>query len=128
MTVFNNPEICSRCVGKCCRYFMLQIDTPKSRADFENIRWYISHAGATICVEKSGWFLHIDSICKHLTADGRCGIYENRPQICREHSPSECEYEMTYEPDIHFRDLAQLDEYIQKRFSRKSKKTEVVSV
>ena len=31
--------------------------------------------------------------CKYLTADDRCGIYLNRPKICREYTTDECEYD-----------------------------------
>jgi Fe-S-cluster containining protein len=27
--------------------------------------------------------------CPHLQADNRCGVYENRPKICRDYQPDE---------------------------------------
>jgi uncharacterized protein len=101
---------------------MLQIDVPRSRSDFENIRWYVSHHGSSIYVEKKKWFLHVDSPCRHLRDDGKCGIYETRPQICREHDPGECEYDQDYHADLEFMNLEDLDQYIQKRFSKVAKK------
>lgn len=74
MADFDSPDYCAMCAAKCCRYVMLQIDTPRSRADFENIRWQVSHENITIHVEKRNWFLHIDTKCRHLTEDNRCGI------------------------------------------------------
>jgi uncharacterized protein len=118
MAIFNNPEICTRCVAKCCRYFMLQIDTPATKDDFENIRWYLCHEGTTVFVEKRKWYLHVDQNCRHLLPNGRCGIYDKRPAICREHDPGECEFESDYRPDLQFTCIEELDEYLEKRFSR----------
>jgi uncharacterized protein len=118
MAIFNNPEICTRCVAKCCRYFMLQLDTPTTKSDFENIRWYLCHEGTTVFVEKRVWYLHVDQNCRHLEPNGRCGIYEKRPDICREHDPGTCEFESEYQPDLQFNNIDDLDQYLAKRFSR----------
>jgi Fe-S-cluster containining protein len=121
MAVFNSPEICFRCSAKCCRYFMLQIDTPVSKMDFENVRWYLCHNGSSVYVDKGKWYLHIDSVCRHVLEDGRCGIYDKRPQICREHNPRDCEFESEYRASLNFTTIDELDEYIAKRFSRPKK-------
>jgi Fe-S-cluster containining protein len=126
--IFNSPELCFRCSAKCCRYFMLQIDTPTSKSDFENIRWYLCHFDTTVFVEKRAkWFLHVQSPCRHLNVDGRCGVYEKRPQICRVHNPSDCEFESEYSAKMKFSSLDQLDDYIARRFSkdRKSEKAKL---
>ena len=126
MTVFDSPEVCFRCDAKCCRYFMLQIDTPTCKSDFENIRWYLCHQDTTIFVEKgNNWYLHIQSPCRHLTDGGRCGVYDNRPRICREHDPSDCEYDCEYSAKLKFSTLEELDKYIAQRFSRDKKKVEI---
>ena len=39
------------------------------------------------------WYLLVHTTCKHLQADNRCGIYHTRPQICRDYSTDNCEYE-----------------------------------
>ena len=122
MAVYDSPEKCSNCFGKCCRYFMLEIDTPRSKSDFENIRWFLSHRDIAIYVEKKKWLLHVGNACRHLGEQNRCEIYESRPQICREHNPSDCEYDQIYSGDRKFETLEQLDNYISKRFSRKKKK------
>jgi Fe-S-cluster containining protein len=121
MTEFNSPDYCTQCTAKCCRYIMFPIDTPRSRADFENIRWYVSHENITIHVEKHAWHMHVETRCQHLTADNRCGIYEKRPQICREHNPSSCEFHYEYVADKTFRTLDELDAYIADRFKGRKK-------
>ena len=85
--------LCQYCTAKCCRYFALPIDTPESLEDWEFIRWYLLHEGATVFKEDAQWYLLVYSTCKHLQADNRCGIYETRPPICREYSTDNCEYD-----------------------------------
>ena len=61
-----------------------------------------------------------ETTCKHLQKDGRCGIYEIRPQICRDHSNDFCEYDQPPEEgfDLYFPDYDSLLKYCKKRFNR----------
>ena len=120
---YTNPDVCLRCSGKCCRYYMLEIDRPTTKSDFDDIRWYLCHEGSTIHVEDRHWYLHVQSKCLYLDEDNRCNIYDRRPQICRNHNPGECEYDIKYEADMSFYSLNQLDEYIAKRFNRRKGKS-----
>jgi Fe-S-cluster containining protein len=85
--------LCEHCPAKCCRYFALPIDEPAEFADYEFIRWFLLHEHATVFVEDGTWYLLVHTKCKHLAADNRCQIYATRPQICRDYSTNECEYE-----------------------------------
>ncbi len=85
--------LCQYCTAKCCKYFALPIDTPEALADWEFVRWYLLHEGATVFKEDAQWYLLVHSTCKHLQSDNRCGIYETRPPICREYSTDNCEYD-----------------------------------
>jgi Fe-S-cluster containining protein len=87
-----SASLCDRCVGLCCRYFALPIDNPKTVTDFDNIRWYLCHENVVVFVEEKQWYIGILNRCKHLTADFRCGIYHERPRICRGYSTSNCDY------------------------------------
>ena len=48
---------------------------------------------------------------KHLQTDHRCGIYETRPQICRDYTTSECEFEDDWCYEKYFETPEQIDEY-----------------
>ena len=72
---------CRKCSAECCQYVALQIDTPRSKAEFENIRWYLAHKKVFVYIEKREWFLEIRTACRYLTADHRCTIYHKRPDI-----------------------------------------------
>lgn len=104
---------CDYCSGKCCRYFALPIDTPDSRRDLDFMRWYLLHVQATVFVEDDDWYLMVHTKCKHLLDDNRCGIYEERPQICREYKTDICEYEDDWTYDRYFETPEQVEEYIE---------------
>ena len=85
---------CTYCRGAtCCTYFTHHIDTPRSMEDFDLLLWQISHHNTQMYRDEDGWFLLINNPCRHLQPGGRCGIYETRPQVCREHSNDGCEFE-----------------------------------
>ena len=110
---------CSFCHGaKCCTYITQQIDTPRSKAAFELMLWQVSHRGVQYYKDEDGWFLLIDAPCSHLQEGGRCGIYTERPPICREHGNDYCEYDSAAEESfhLHFSDYDTLLRYCQKRF------------
>jgi len=76
---------CSFCKGtKCCSYFTQQIDTPRSKEDFQTLLWQIAHHNVDIYQDEDGWFLLINNPCQFLEKSGACGIYKDRPTICRD--------------------------------------------
>lgn len=103
--------LCDYCTAKCCRYFALPIDTPTEQADFEYIRWYLLHERASVFTEDEQWYLLVHTQCQHLRDDGRCGIYETRPQICRDYSTEACEYDDDWTYERYFETPEQIQEY-----------------
>ena len=85
--------LCDHCTGKCCRYFSLPLETPKTWDDFDAIRWYLAHGQTRIYVDKGSWFLLVLTKCQYLLPGNRCAIYFNRPKICQDYSTDECEYD-----------------------------------
>ena len=84
--------LCDQCAGLCCRYFVLEIDKPETRRQFDDVRWYLVHEGTFVFIEKKKWYLGVYARCKHLQQDNRCGIYAKRPAICRGYSTDNCDY------------------------------------
>jgi Fe-S-cluster containining protein len=109
----NGKVLCEYCPAKCCRYFALPIDEPTELADFEYIRWFLLHDHATVFVEDGTWYLLVHTTCKHLQTDNRCGIYATRPQICRDYSTKNCEYEDDWVYDQYFETAEQVADYIE---------------
>ncbi len=86
-----NTHPCHEC-GRCCTYLAIEIDSPSSFADFENIHWYLTHRGISLYIDWEGdWFVEFETVCEHLSEAKTCGIYAERPQICSEFSWDECE-------------------------------------
>ncbi|TWU34380.1 YkgJ family cysteine cluster protein [Novipirellula artificiosorum] len=113
-----DANLCEHCSAKCCHYFALAIDEPVTRRDFDFIRWYLLHEHATVFVEGETWYLLVYTTCKHLQQDHRCGIYETRPQICRDYTTDECEFEDDWCYEKYFETPEQLDEYADALFGR----------
>ncbi|PIR26772.1 MAG: hypothetical protein COX62_01485 [Deltaproteobacteria bacterium CG_4_10_14_0_2_um_filter_43_8] len=120
------------CIGcaKCCRYVCVEIDAPDCREDFEDLRWMVAHEGLSIHVNKKTWELMIQTTCTHLQSNGLCGVYETRPQVCRDHIPGECdtevEVETDYGADYLFTSMKEIEIYRDKHFPlniKKKKKT-----
>ncbi len=109
----------SLCTGsKCCTYITQSLETPRSKAAFEHLLWQVSHRGVEAYKDESGWYLLINAPCGHLQPDGRCGIYEQRPEICRAYDNEYCEYDAPADEGflLHFRGYDDLLKYCRKRF------------
>ncbi len=117
---------CHVCTARCCKYFALEIDAPRARADFDQIRWFLMHEGIAVWVEDGDWYLEVRTVCRHLQPDNSCGIYETRPEVCREYGTKKdpCEFftdDLEY--DLHFESDTQFDAWLAKREQeRKSRK------
>jgi len=86
---------CGDCGGKCCNYIAIEIDKPSSKKEYDHIRWYLSHENVNVFIDhERKWYVEFRTPCLEMTGNSRCGIYGNRPSICREHgnAEGECEY------------------------------------
>ncbi len=104
-------NLCDYCTARCCRYIALQIETPTDWNDFDTLRWFMYHERIGLFVDDGDWYLIVYNKCRHLQADHRCGVYEIRPQICRDYSTDNCEYDDTWVYDQFFETPEQLVEY-----------------
>jgi len=85
----HHPNPCRGC-SECCEYVALEIDTPTSMEDFDNIFWFLLHEHTWVYINEDGeWYLQFDTKCTKLKRK-RCTYYEQRPQMCRDHHPAEC--------------------------------------
>lgn len=118
MTPENKCGFCTSSL--CCRYVTQEIDTPRSKYDYEHLLWQVSHDQVSVYKDSDGWTVMFETTCEHLQEDGRCGIYAIRPQICRDHSNDFCEYDQPPEEgfDLYFPDYGSLLKYCKKRFRR----------
>jgi Fe-S-cluster containining protein len=114
------PETkCSFCTNsKCCTYITQEIPTPRSKYDFEHLLWQLSHEDIQCYRDDEGWYLLVNRKCTHLQSDGRCGIYETRPQVCRDHTNDYCEFDSPAEDsfELFFDGYESLLKFCKKRF------------
>lgn len=116
--------LCEHCTAVCCRYIALPIDTPETKSDFDDVRWYLLHDGVSAFIEDGDWYLNIATSCRHLQPDFRCGIYETRPRICREYSTDNCDYHSgDYGWEEHFTCPEHIDAY--RRMLAKQKRRKI---
>lgn len=89
---------CFEC-AQCCTYVAIEIDTPTTMKEYDYIVWYLHHEGLSVFVDWEGaWYVKFETRCRHLTAQGLCGIYETRPAICKDFDWRECENHVKEEP------------------------------
>ena len=115
--------LCNHCGAKCCRYFALPIDKPTEWQDFDYIRWYLLHERAAVFTEEDCWYLLVQNRCKHLRDDHLCGIYETRPQICRDYTTANCEYDDDWVYDHYWETPEQIEEYAEAVLGSARRKT-----
>jgi len=115
-------HICQKCGAKCCRYVALEIDKPKKKSDFQNIRWYVAHSGVWVYVDDGEWHLAFDAVCDHLDENNRCTIYDERPDICRQYSGDTCEGTGDLSHQHEFHTVEEVEEYLKTRKKKKKKR------
>ena len=123
---------CSFCKGSiCCTYITQLIDTPRSMEAFDYLLWQISHRHVQVYKDEDGWYLLVNQSCTHLLSDGRCGIYHQRPKICRDHTNDFCEFDASAVDgfELFFDGYEALLKYCKKRFKSwdKFKKSQAVT-
>ena len=114
-----NIKTCDNCKAECCRYVAIEIDTPETLDDFEDIKWYVCHENVHVYVEEDGtWNVEFITPCRHLDENNRCTYYKKRPKICREYNQNECTFHNDYNELFSFRKIQDVEEYIEKIFKK----------
>lgn len=108
---------CARCLpAKCCGYFSLEMDKPRTKRDYDDLLWMLAHQAVSIFIDDGDWFLMVHTPCTMLdTRTNHCTIYETRPQMCREHSVDDCEWHGPYDFEEHFHTYDELTQWMKKK-------------
>lgn len=112
--------LCESCDAMCCRYVATEIDKPTCKRDYDHIRWYLQHRSVNVFIDHHNrWFLEFETPCEALNEDGRCGIYAERPDICRQHGVNDetvCEFHGDEPPHkIKFQSAREFEQWLEKR-------------
>ena len=86
-----NADLCAGCV-RCCTYITIQVDPPRAAWEYDQWLWALHHEGIEMYIEQpEAWYVHVETRCRQLNAEGRCGIHGRHPVLCREYDPRSCE-------------------------------------
>lgn len=114
-------NLCEYCTAKCCHYIAVPYETPDCFEDMEYIRWIVLHQRSTFFKDEEDWYLLVHTVCEKLQDDYRCGIYEDRPQICRDYTFDNCEYDEDWTYDFYLETHQQVAEYAEACYKSKGK-------
>ena len=86
--------------------------------------WQLAHKNMQAYKDEDGWYLVAMNPCRFLLAGGGCGIYDTRPQVCRDYSNDFCEYDEPAEKhfEFFFDSYETLLKYCKKRFKNWDKR------
>ena len=109
--------LCARCTALCCRYVTVELDTPEDDSDFDEIRWFLMHENIAVYIEDGSWYVQFQTRCRNLASDNRCGIYDTRPQICREHgAKGDCEFTGDIETKVLFQNSDDFEHWVSENY------------
>jgi len=115
----NDEELrrrCQRdCHSRCCRYITIILRAPRRKADFDELSWWLAHKNIIVYVESRRWHLEVRNPCKYLNGDSLCGIYPDRPEVCREYKIKSCEYPERPPHTLHFDTKEAFDTWLARR-------------
>lgn len=86
-----NKDLCAGC-SLCCESVTIELDPPEDYEDLDNMVWYVLHKDVLVYVDDEGdWYVSFKTKCDALQADKLCGLYEERPNVCRTYTQEGCE-------------------------------------
>lgn len=107
---------CDECRGDCCDGMILEIPKPRTKKDYEDIRWYLYHERTHVYIDRDGdWMAEMHLPCRHRDAHGgKCRIYNRRPPMCREAGHDECEMNED-DAKVRFHTVKEYDAWLKRR-------------
>ena len=109
-------KICTLdCGGRCCRYVTTTIQAPRATVDWDEIRWWLAHEGTMVTQDEDGWMLHVQTRCRHLLPDNRCGIYDTRMMACEDYDAKACEFTGDVDYAVLLRSETDLADHLERR-------------
>ena len=105
---------CTDCNKECCKSVIVEIDEPKTREDWDDIRWEVAHENVNVLKDDEGdWCIEFLTPCTKLDSEGKCKIYDKRPRICKKYNLNSCLLNGDSEYyEIIFRSTEEVDKYL----------------
>jgi Fe-S-cluster containining protein len=82
-----------KCKGECCGYVSVYIDTPRAKADFDEIKWFTAHENVTVYRDHDQqWIVEFVTPCAYLDESFMCKVYGSHPDVCSAYNPDDCTF------------------------------------
>jgi hypothetical protein len=94
---------CTEC-ARCCTYVAVGINPPTTPRLATDVLWYLYHESVYVYADADGeWSVVFETRCRNLGEDRRCGVYGERPHICRGFDNRSCEVNAPSDRALTFR-------------------------
>jgi len=112
---------CMDCGAVCCTNLAMAIGKPANKAEVKDLKWQLRFDTVKVYIRSHHWYQWVKGRCMYLSDKDLCTIYNERPRICRQHNPPECEkFGKFY--DVMLSSPEDLDKYLEKNKKKKKKK------
>jgi len=109
---------CTEC-ARCCSYVAVGINDPTTPRLATDVLWYLYHESVYVYADDDGeWSVVFETRCRNLGEDRRCGIYSDRPHICRGFDNRSCEVNAPSAAALSFHEPAQFLAWLEKKRPR----------
>jgi Fe-S-cluster containining protein len=109
---------CTEC-ALCCTYVAVGINAPTTPRLATDVLWYLYHEHVYVYVDEDGeWSVVFETRCRNLDAERLCGVYADRPHICRGFDNRTCEVNAPAQGDLTFREPAEFLGWLRQRRPR----------
>ena len=108
--------ICTRdCGARCCRYVTIKVSAPRSRDDWDEMRWWLAHTGVSVSKDDEGWMVCVETRCGNLRADNTCAVHPQHMDTCKDYDPAHCEFTGPLDEELELRSELDLALYLERR-------------
>jgi len=105
--------------AKCCTYVAVGINAPTKPRYATDILWYLYHEKVKVYLDGDGeWCVMFESRCRNLGDDLLCGVYEDRPHICRAFDNKTCDVNSIEGEAITFLEPRQFLDWLERKRPR----------
>jgi Fe-S-cluster containining protein len=109
---------CTEC-ARCCTYVAVGINDPTTPRLATDVLWYLYHESVYVYADDDGeWSVVFETRCRNLGEDRRCGIYVDRPHICRSFDNRSCEVNAPSQKALSFHEPAAFLAWLAKKRPR----------
>ena len=109
---------CTEC-ARCCTYVAVGINAPTTPRLATDVLWYLYHESVYVYRDDDGeWSVVFETRCRNLGEDRRCGVYAERPHICRGFDNRSCEVNAPSDEALTFREPARVPRLARERRGR----------